>query len=90
MSGSARPLGLPDEPLEPARGVRVVLDARPLQEPDRAPATAAYLEGLLSAFDAAPREGESFALFLQADLDDPTTRFERLSVVGRRLLPPTT
>jgi glycosyltransferase involved in cell wall biosynthesis len=89
MSGTARPLGLPDEPLDPVRGVRVVLDARPLQEPDRAPATAAYLEGLLSAFDAAPLEGESFALFLQSDLDDPTTRFERLSVVGRRLLPPT-
>jgi glycosyltransferase involved in cell wall biosynthesis len=89
MSGPARPLGRPDEPLEPARGVRVVLDARPLQEPDRAPATAAYLEGLLAAYDADPLEGESFALFLQSDLDDPTTRFERLSVVGRRLLPPT-
>jgi glycosyltransferase involved in cell wall biosynthesis len=89
MSGPARPLGRPDEPLEPVRGVRVVLDARPLQEPDKAPATAAYLDGLLSAFDAAPLEGESFALFLQSDLDDPTSRFEQLSVVGRRILPPT-
>ena len=89
MSGPARSLGRPDEPLEPARGVRVVLDARALQEPDRAPATAAYLEGLLSAFDADPLDGESFALFLQSDLDDPTTHFERLRVVGRRLLPPT-
>ena len=89
MSGPARPLGRPDEPPEPVRGVRVVLDARPLQEPDKAPATAAYLDGLLSAFDAAPLEGESFALFLQSDLEDPTSRFERLSVVGRRLLPPT-
>jgi glycosyltransferase involved in cell wall biosynthesis len=89
MTGPARPLGRPDEPLEPVRGVRVVLDARPLQEPDKAPATAAYLDGLLTAFDAAPLEGESFALFLQSDLDDPTGRFERLSVVGRRLLPPT-
>jgi glycosyltransferase involved in cell wall biosynthesis len=89
MSGPARPLGRPDEPLEPVRGVRVVLDARPLQEPDRAPTTAAYLDGLLSAFDAAPLDGESFALFLQSDLGDPTSRFERLSVVGRRLLPPT-
>ncbi len=72
-----------------APGVRVVLDARPLQEPDRAPTTAAYLGGLLGAFDADPRPGESFAFLLQSDLDDPTERFERLSVVGRRLLPPT-
>lgn len=72
-----------------APGVRVVLDARPLQEPDRAPTTAAYLGGLLAAFDADPRAGESFAFLLQSDLDDPTERFERLSVVGRRLLPPT-
>jgi hypothetical protein len=67
----------------------VVLDARPLQEPDRAPLTAAYLGGLLEAFDAEPLEGESFALLLQSDLDDPTARFTGLSVVGRRLLPPT-
>lgn len=72
-----------------APGVRVVLDARPLQEPDRAPTTAAYLGELLGAFDADPRAGESFAFLLQSDLDDPTERFERLSVVGRRLLPPT-
>jgi glycosyltransferase involved in cell wall biosynthesis len=69
--------------------VRVVLDARPLQEADRAPTTAAYLEGLLGAFDAEPIEGESFALFLQSDLDDPTVRYRRLDVIGRRLLPPT-
>lgn len=73
----------------PPAGVRVVLDARPLQEPDRAPLTAAYLEGLLGAFDAEPIAGESFALLLRSDLDDPTTRFERLDVIGRRLLPPT-
>jgi glycosyltransferase involved in cell wall biosynthesis len=71
------------------RGVRVVLDARPLQEPQRAPLTAAYLDGLLGAFDAAPLDGESFALLLASDLDDPTAAFERLSIVGRRLLPPT-
>ena len=39
-------------------GVRVVLDARPLQEPDRAPLTALYLDGLLGAFNAAPLSGE--------------------------------
>ena len=70
-------------------GVRVVLDARPLQAPERAPVTAAYLDALLAAFDAAPLAGESFAFLLQSDLDDPTDRFAHLSVVGRRLLPPT-
>ena len=72
-----------------ARGVRVVLDARPLQDPDRAPTTAAYLESLLGAFDADPLTGESFAILLQSDLDDPTVRFAALDVIGRRLLPPT-
>ena len=76
-------------PTRAVPGVRVVLDARPLQEPDRAPLTAVYLRGLLGAFDAAPLDGESFALLLQSDLDDPTERFGRLAVVGRRLLPPT-
>lgn len=70
-------------------GVRVVMDARPLQDPDRAPLTALYLRGLLGAFDAEPLDGESFALLLQSDLDDPTGDFGRLEIVGRRLLPPT-
>ena len=70
-------------------GVRVVLDARPLQVPDRAPLTAAYLDGLLGAFDADPLAGESFAFFLRSDLADPTASYRRLDVVGRRLLPPT-
>jgi glycosyltransferase involved in cell wall biosynthesis len=70
-------------------GMRVVLDARPLQEPERAPLTAAYLGGLLGAFDAEPLSGESFALLLRSDLDDPTTELRHLEVVGRRLLPPT-
>ncbi|MDQ2965205.1 MAG: hypothetical protein M3R57_05105, partial [Chloroflexota bacterium] len=66
-------------------GVRVVLDVRPLQAPERAPATAAYLDALLAAFDADPLPGESFAFLLQSDLDDPTERFRHLTVVGRRL-----
>ena len=70
-------------------GLRVVLDARPLQEPERAPLTAAYLDALLGGFDADPVDGESFAFLLQSDLEDPTIRYESLSVVGRRLLPPT-
>lgn len=72
-----------------SRGVRVVMDARPLQDPDRAPLTALYLRGLLGAFDADPLAGESFALLLQSDLDDPTGAFAGLEIVGRRLLPPT-
>ena len=70
-------------------GLRVVLDARALQEPDRAPTTAAYLDALLGAYNDQPLEGESFALLLQSDLDDPTERFANLSIIGRRLLPPT-
>jgi glycosyltransferase involved in cell wall biosynthesis len=89
--GAHAPLGSADPGLATGRvaGVRVVLDARPLQEPDRAPLTAVYLNALLGAFDSEPVSGESFALLLGSDLDDPTQRFERLSVVGRRLLPPT-
>jgi glycosyltransferase involved in cell wall biosynthesis len=67
----------------------VVLDVRPLQAPERAPLAAAYLDGLLGAFDADPLAGESFAFLLASDLDDPTARFGALDVVGRRQLPPT-
>jgi glycosyltransferase involved in cell wall biosynthesis len=70
-------------------GVRVVLDARPLQDPGRSPLTAAYLGSLLAAYDADPLPGESFALLLRSDLDDPTAELSSLEVVGRRLLPPT-
>ncbi len=70
-------------------GVRVVMDLRPLQTPDRAPLTALYLDQLLTALDADPRGGESFAFLLALDLDDPTGgRWPRLEVIGRRLLPP--
>lgn len=67
----------------------MVLDARPIQDPDRSPITARYLRELLAAYDAAPLAGESFALVLQADLDDPTLQLTDLPVIGRRLLPPT-
>jgi glycosyltransferase involved in cell wall biosynthesis len=72
-----------------APGVRVVIDLRPIQDPERAPVTAVYLEQLLSALDADPVEGESFSFLLAADQDDPTERWPNLEVVGRRLLPPT-
>jgi glycosyltransferase involved in cell wall biosynthesis len=76
-------------PPDPSPGLRVVMDARPLQDPARGPATARYLEGLLGAYDASPVAGESFAFLLQSDLDDPTAAFTTLDVIGRRLLPPT-
>ena len=75
----------PDAPA----GVRVVIDLRPLQDPDRAPVTAVYLEQLLTALDADPVDGESFSFLLAADQDDPSERWPRLEIVGRRLLPPT-
>jgi glycosyltransferase involved in cell wall biosynthesis len=83
----ARRLGVSTPAATP--GLRVVLDVRPLQTPERAPLTAIYLDGLLRAFDADPIEGESFALFLRSDLEDPTGRYANLEIVGRRLLPPT-
>lgn len=92
MTGAARSgwrpgRSTPEAPVE--HGVRIVLDARPLQAAERAPLTAAYLEGLLGALDAAPRPGESFTFLLASDRDDPTGRWPHLDVVGRRLLPPT-
>jgi len=51
--------------------------------------TAAYLASLLGAFDQRPLPGESFALLLRSDLDDPTQGLDHLEIVGRRLLPPT-
>lgn len=95
------PSGLPVPPTPPVTGrlgdgprprppgVRVVLDTRPLGAPDRAPLAAAYLDGLLGAFDADPLAGESFAFLVASDVDDPTERFTHLEVVGRRQLPPT-
>jgi glycosyltransferase involved in cell wall biosynthesis len=82
-----RRLGETTRPAPP--GIRVVLDARPLQAPDRAPLAAAYLDGLLGAYDADPLAGESFAFLIGSDLDDATERFAHLEVVGRRQLPPT-
>ncbi len=71
----------------PAAGVRVLVDVRPLQEPDRAPTTAAYLRGLLGAYAAEPLDGESFVLLLDLGADDPGAFFPGLPVVGKRRLP---
>jgi glycosyltransferase involved in cell wall biosynthesis len=75
----------------PPRGVRVVLDVRPLQEPERMPLTAEYLERLLSAFAAEPIAGESFVLVSRALRDDPAEELVAAGfpVVARRRLPAT-
>lgn len=71
----------------PTPGVRVVIDVRPLQDPDRAPATAAYLRGLLGACAAEPLAGESFVCLLDLGADDPGALFPGLPIVGKRRLP---
>jgi glycosyltransferase involved in cell wall biosynthesis len=71
----------------PPAGVRVLVDVRPLRDPDRAPATAAYLRGLLGAYAAEPLDGESFVLLLDLGADDPGALFPGLPVVGKRRLP---
>ena len=52
-------------------GVRVILDVRPLQGPERAPITAIYLRELLAAFARRPIEGESFVLLQEAGATEP-------------------
>ena len=92
MTGPARPgwrPGASEAPAATLPGVRVVMDVRPLQDPERAPLTAAYLDGLLGALAADPMPGESFSFLLASDLDDPTARWPGLPVIGHRLLPPT-
>jgi hypothetical protein len=71
----------------PLAGTRVVLDVRPLQDPDRGPVTAAYLGGLLGAYAREPLAGESFVVLLELGTDDPTAAFPGLPVAGRRRLP---
>lgn len=73
------------------RGVRVVVDARPIQEPERSPLTAEYLERLLTAFAREPLEGESFVVISRAMRADPTEELALagLPVTAHRTLPPT-
>jgi len=74
------------------RGVRVVVDARPLQEPERSPLTAEYLSHLLNAFAREPLSGESFVVISRTLRDDPADSLAAagLPVEGRRRVPPTT
>lgn len=70
----------------------MVIDARPMQEPERSPLTAEYLERLLTAFAREPLDAESFVVVSRALREDPADRLAAagLPVAGRRRLPPTT
>ncbi len=72
-------------------GVRVVIDLRPLQEPERTPISADYLQHLLEAYTDAPLTDESFVVICRTMRDDPSRPLEErgLPVSGRRRLPPT-
>jgi alpha-1,3-rhamnosyl/mannosyltransferase len=87
VTGPGAPIEAPSAPT--AAGVRVVIDVRPLQDPERAPLTAIYLRELLAALDADPLEGESFFVLATLGIDDPTEAHANLPVIGRRWMPPT-
>ena len=82
----------PALPAAPSHGVRIVVDARPLQEPERSPLTAWYLDQLLGAYAAQPLEGESFVIVSRSLRLDPAAAFAAagLPVVASRRIPPTT
>lgn len=86
---------LAEPALDPAPrppGRHLFVDLRPLQEPDRSPATADYLEALLGAYAADPLPDESVTAILQLGLPDPTSTLPALAglpVDARRSLPPT-
>jgi glycosyltransferase involved in cell wall biosynthesis len=75
----------------PVHGQRVVIDVRPMQEPDRWPLTAEYLELLLAAFARDPLADESFVFITRAMRPDPGPALVAagLPVSDRRILPPT-
>jgi alpha-1,3-rhamnosyl/mannosyltransferase len=79
----------------PPTGSRVMLDLRPLQEPMRAPLTAAYLRSLVQALETEPVPDEELVAVLRVGRSDPLADDAReqldeggLAVVGRRWLPP--
>ncbi len=84
--------GIDARPPERPSPARIVIDLRPLQEPERTPITAAYLHRLLEAFAADPLPGESFVPVLRAMRPDPTRDLEErgLPIAGRRHVLPTT
>jgi glycosyltransferase involved in cell wall biosynthesis len=81
----------PAPPAPPPDAVRVVLDARPLQEPERSPLTAWYLDQLLRAYAADPLDGESFILVSRSLRPDPANdaAYQGLPIAASRRIPPT-
>ena len=79
-------------PSEELDGVRVVVDVRPMQEPERSPLTAEYLGKLLDAFARDPLDEESFVLITRALRADPSDDLAArgLPIVSTRRIPPTT
>jgi glycosyltransferase involved in cell wall biosynthesis len=82
----------PAPPASPPVAVRVVVDARPMQEPEHSPLTAWYLEQLLRAFAANPLSGEEFVLVSRSLREDPSVALVEagLPVIATRRIPPTT
>ena len=58
-------------------GTRVLIDVRPLQDPERAPVTAAYLRPAARGLRGEPLAGESFVAAARPRRDDPTDRLRR-------------
>lgn len=77
MSGAAddRLRAIPDAFADPSATdgghLRLLIDLRPLQKPERAPITAAYLAHLVAAMAARPGEGEEIMPILRALRADP-------------------
>ena len=63
-----------------------------MQEPERSPLTAWYLDQLLHAFATNPLEGESFVLVSRTLRDDPAVALSEagLPIAASRRIPPTT
>ena len=83
--GTSSPLRERRQPRARPPGLRVVMDVRALRSlPVRRDRRLSDGCGASTPTVA----GRSFAFLLASDEDDPTKRFTRLEVIGRRLLPP--
>src|SRR3954452_9513440 len=82
----------PAVPAQPVAPPRVVVDARPIQEPERSPLPAWYLEQLLMAFAAEPVDGESFVIVSRTLRPEPAVQLAHagLPITSSRRIPPTT
>jgi glycosyltransferase involved in cell wall biosynthesis len=80
------------DPIAGRAGAPVLLDLRPLQEPERAPITAAYLGRLVAGLAAGPGLQEAIVALLRLFRPDPlrTSARESPELSGRRWVLPTT